>query len=224
MESNVSTMRSYYIRSVTGLAQTSSHALSSALDARRQFTAHCRVEKKTGEGIIGRSVERLEKSTRVSPRGLRHHPSSHHPGSTDCDKRGTLYTHKARASQAALLEVLYAEKVSSRYDDHSVIPVFDFTALDEDRIEERSYVHHFFGFDTYWSRKSAGQSSFPQTYLRPRLESLVNAYVAGQHPTRWRLAEGIFPQYGSREAVFLTVLLKPEEDGYRTVDCIARYM
>lgn len=138
--------------------------------------------------------------------------------------RGIYYTHKIRASQAILIEILYAEKVSSRFNDRSIIPVFNFTNLHSDSIEIGSASHHFFGFDTYWRRKYPSEASFPQEFLRPRMQSLVNAYVEGQYPTAWRLAEGIFAMFGRRELLWLTVLLKPEGDGYRSVHCVARYM
>ncbi|KAJ3540102.1 hypothetical protein NMY22_g4444 [Coprinellus aureogranulatus] len=134
------------------------------------------------------------------------------------------YERRLRASQAALVETIYAEKFSPEYENRDVMPVFDFTDLHNNSVETSSYTQHLVGLDTFWQRKMTTPASFPQTYLQSRLQSLADRYTAGTYPLGWRLAEGIFPGYGDEQAIYLTVLLKPEENRYRGVYAVARFM
>lgn len=136
---------------------------------------------------------------------------------------GSVYSHRTRASQATLVELVYTEKAYGKYDDLTVIPVFDFNPASKGNVDVSSYDHHLFGFDTYWRRRSTTPESFPQGHLRSRLECLMSEYSAGKCPAGSRLAEGIFPGYGDEEAVYLTVLLRPAGTGFRSVYCVARY-
>lgn len=104
-----------------------------------------------------------------------------------------------------------------------MIPIFDFTAPAKGNIDVSSYDHHLFGFDTYWRRRTTTPGSFPQDHRRSRLESLTSEYSSGKCPPGSRLAEAIFPGYGNEEAVYLTALLKPVDNGFRSVYCVARY-
>ncbi|KAJ3529313.1 hypothetical protein NMY22_g9046 [Coprinellus aureogranulatus] len=135
---------------------------------------------------------------------------------------GTLYGLKTRASQTALVEIAYARRTASDASSLSAISVLDFTAMHQGSVNGRSYEHHLSGAGAYWDRESTSPSSFGQSFLRPRLKSLMNAYTRGALPSGWRVAEGIFPSITGPKLVYLTVLLKPVDEGFRSVYCVAR--
>ncbi|KAJ3520958.1 hypothetical protein NMY22_g12518 [Coprinellus aureogranulatus] len=127
----------------------------------------------------------------------------------------TWYTHQTRASQAALLEVIYEqESDNEQYNSNTIYPVFDCSFMDS--LDEDSYIEDILE-GAYWD------DSFPQTYLRPRLDSLMKAYNDGTVAPGWRLADGIFPSIGDESSIHLAVLLKPVEGGFRTIYCVPRY-
>ncbi|KAJ3540106.1 hypothetical protein NMY22_g4445 [Coprinellus aureogranulatus] len=135
---------------------------------------------------------------------------------------GTLYGLNTRASQTGLVATAYAQKSDPTFDCRSIIPIFDFTKMHRGSVARGSYRHCLTGADAYWDRKSTLPLAFGQTFLRPRLESLIHAYKEGAYPHDWRIAEGIFPSITGPKSVHLTVLLRPAEDGFQSVYCIAR--
>ncbi|TEB27132.1 hypothetical protein FA13DRAFT_1776560 [Coprinellus micaceus] len=139
----------------------------------------------------------------------------------DRQHKGMTYDSRTRGSHAALLEVAYAEEARHQYADHSVLPLFSFGWLTDD--SGGAHDHLLSSVETYWGRHGTSPASFPQEYLRPRYESLVAEYVAGNYPSGWRLVEGNFPPYGDEKAIYVTALLKPAGSGYRTICCIARF-
>lgn len=128
------------------------------------------------------------------------------------------------ASQTTLLEVILRDRLKADlyYGGTCAIPVFDLTAMHEDSISLRSYMHELSGTDAYWDRKGTLPSSFAQNYLRPRLESLIAGYAKGTYPPGWQVVEGIFPQIGRERVVHLTVLIEPVDGGFRSVYCVSR--
>ncbi|KAJ3532474.1 hypothetical protein NMY22_g7731 [Coprinellus aureogranulatus] len=87
----------------------------------------------------------------------------------------TWYDHDIRASQAALLEVIYEEDSDDEhYDSNTFYPVYDYSFMDG--LDQGSYIDDIED-NTYWD------DSFPKTYLRPRLDALMKAYRDREVPS-----------------------------------------
>ena len=128
------------------------------------------------------------------------------------------YSHRTRASQAALLEVIYHEEPSDeRYHTRTAYPIFNCSSP-ETALEIRKSVGDISG--DIPSPGDARLETFPQT----RLNSLKEAYRSGRTPEGWRLAECVFPPvFGDKVPIRLVSLLKPVEAGYKTAYCVALY-
>ncbi|KAJ3521313.1 hypothetical protein NMY22_g12366 [Coprinellus aureogranulatus] len=126
------------------------------------------------------------------------------------------YDSKTRASQAALLEIPFAEQCEvgpiprDIRTEYNVLDCRTLESLDED-----SYVEDL--------AEAISGALFKRTYFRPRLESLFELCRSGAVPEGWALVEGIFHPIGDEEVIRLTALMKPTGNTYHTVYCVHRY-
>ncbi|TEB21675.1 hypothetical protein FA13DRAFT_1779174 [Coprinellus micaceus] len=105
--------------------------------------------------------------------------------------------------------------VSQKYDNLTMIPIFDFTAPAKGNIDISSYDHHPFGLNTYWRRRTTMPGSFPQDHLRSRLESLTSKY-SSRKSTGFTFGRSDFPGHLSSEASSSPLSEERDEDQHVT--------
>ncbi|KAJ3519367.1 hypothetical protein NMY22_g13237 [Coprinellus aureogranulatus] len=125
----------------------------------------------------------------------------------------TWYTHDLRAEQAALLEAIYANMAENMRGEPGTILSFDCRSMD--------ISAKWCTIESAWD-VSNNDGSYSK-HLQHRYDALFHACQANSFPSDWRLAECLFPPLGGEASIRMISLLKPVEEGYRTMHCIANY-
>ncbi|KAF6760908.1 hypothetical protein DFP72DRAFT_57091 [Ephemerocybe angulata] len=125
----------------------------------------------------------------------------------------TLYDHTARAFHARIIDDFYNDYDGAELFGPDSIPIFDFSNL-----EVMARLHKL-ADEGWWNRLQ--DMSFPQTYLKPRLSSLLKGAQTAQPDIRY--AEFILPRVGDESDICLTVTMKKVGGQYKTMYTVPRF-